>query len=213
MTGFNIAQLVLAALALALVAERFWVVLFRAKLDTGAYMRGLKARLLEGDVQAALRLAEAGRPAWVAQFAHAMLKAKIAGENVDMASADAWAELREEAGKRLYAIHGLARMASPLALMGVILQLAEGFGEGERLTGLQAGLVESLALERALVTLVLGLATSGVCFVAAGILRKNVRQAMKDLERMSRALGEAFEDSYLPEEGGPDEEGGIQGGP
>jgi biopolymer transport protein ExbB/TolQ len=193
LTLFNIVQLVLALGALVMIAERLGAILFRVRIDTPRYLGALRDRLDAGEIHSARRLAEAGRPAWAAELVHAVLKAESEGESLEFAAAETLSLLDAEAGKRLYAIHGIARIASPFALMGVILQLAEGFAGRGSLSSLQAGLVESQALEHALVTLMIGLATTTVCFVAAAMLRRQVRAALREPERALATLEAVFD--------------------
>jgi biopolymer transport protein ExbB/TolQ len=189
---FNGVQLLFAVAAAALIGGRFYEVLFRRQLEAKPYIEALRSAVLEERFDAAHRLVDAARPAWVAEFAHALLNARNEGVCVEIAVADAWQQTREEIGKGIYLIMGFARIASPLALFGVILQLAAGFASRSSVAALQAGMVESRAIESAIVTLMIGLGTSTICFVGGGILRKHVRKVDKELERMSRSLEEAF---------------------
>jgi biopolymer transport protein ExbB/TolQ len=189
---FNGVQLLLAAAAVALIGVRFREVLFRRLLDAKPYIEALRSAVFEERLDAAHRLVDAARPAWIAEFAHALLNARSEGACVEIAVADAWQQTQEEISKGIYVIMGFARIAPALALFGVILQLAAGFTSRSSVAALQAGMVESQAIESAIITLLIGLGTSTVCFVGGGILRKHVRNVDKELERMSRSLEEAF---------------------
>lgn len=186
-------QLLFAAAAVALIGGRFREVLFRRQLDAKPYIEALRSAIFEERLDAASRLVDAGRPAWIAELAFALLNARSQGTCVEIAIADAWQQIREENGKGIYLIMGFARVAPPLALFGVILQLAAGFASRSDLVALQSGLVESRAIESAIVTLMIGLGTSTVCFVGGGILRKHVRKVNRELERVYRSLEEAFD--------------------
>ncbi len=185
-------QLLFAAAAVALIVGRFREVLFRRELDAKPYIEALRSAVYEERFDAAHRLVDAARPAWIADFALAIMNARSEGVCVEIAIADAWQQIREEIGKGIYLIMGLARIAPPLALFGVILQLAAGFTSRGSVAALQAGMVESRTIESAIVTLIIGLGTSTICFVGGGILRKHVRKVDKDIEHMSRSLEEAF---------------------
>lgn len=189
---FNGVQLLFALAALTLIGGRFREVLFRRQLDAKPYVEALRSAILEERLDAAQRLVEAARPAWVAEFAHALLNARSERRCVEIALADAWQQIREEIGKGIYVVFGFARIAPPLALFGVILQLAAGFTSRNSLAALQPGFVESRAIENAVVTLVIGLGTSTVCFVGGGILRRHVRKVDRELEHASSSLEEAF---------------------
>ncbi|MBN1654662.1 MAG: hypothetical protein JXA30_12900 [Deltaproteobacteria bacterium] len=189
---FNALQLLFAVGALALVGKRFHEVLFQKQLDAKPYIEALQSEVFEERLGAAEQLIRAARPAWIAELASVFFRARTEGTSVEIAVADAWQQLREETSKGIYIIVGFARIAPPLALFGVILQLAAGFTGNQGLTALQSGLIESRAIESAIVTLMIGIGTSTVCFVGGGILRKHVRKVDKELEQVSRALEEAF---------------------
>jgi biopolymer transport protein ExbB/TolQ len=181
-----------AAFALVLICERLWDVLFRRQIDAKPLIEAIHSALLAERLGAAYRLAEAARPAWLARFATDILQGRTDGTRVEIVIADAWEQLQEEISKGIYLIYGFARIASPLALLGVVLQLAAGFSGKRDLTALQLGLAQSRAIEHAIVTLTIGLATSSVCYVGGAILRKHYRKANKELEQMSSSLEDAF---------------------
>jgi biopolymer transport protein ExbB/TolQ len=192
MTLFNFAQLLLAAVALALIAERFRTLFYRARLDPGPFLQALQEELSAGRLHAARLLAQAGRPAWLAELAHAVLQAEQAGEGVDVAAEETCSDLSDEAARRIYVINGLARVATPLALLGVILELTGALAHRSGLQALQAGLLENTALSRALATLAIGIATTAVCFVASTMLRKRALAAIAELRRGVDVLQEAI---------------------
>ncbi len=199
MTAFNAVQLLLAAVALALIAERFRTLYYRARIDPGPYLEALREDLQAGRTKAAIALAEAGRPAWVAELAHAVLRVEANGERSEGVADEVCADRRDEAGRRVYAVHGLARVATPLALLGVILELTSALGVRGGLQALQAGLVESEALSHALCTLAIGIATSAVCFAASGMLRKRAVALVRDLKRTREILEDAAVGGDSPE--------------
>ena len=199
MTLFNLLQLLLAAVALALIAERFHTLFYRARIDAGPYLEALREELRAGRTKAARALAEAGRPAWVAELVHAVLKADADGDHAESVADEVCADRRDQAGRRIYAVHGLARVATPLALLGVILELTGALAGRGGSEAFQAGLVRNAALSRALFTLAIGIATSAVCFVASGMLRKRAVALVRDLRRAMEILEEALYDGDSPE--------------
>ena len=201
MTYFNALQLLLAAVALALIAERFRSLFYRARIDAGPYLAALRYDLQAGRIHAARELAETGRPAWIPELVHAVLRAETDGEQAEGVADEVCANRRDDAGRGIYLLHGLARAATPLALLGVILELSSALsGRGAGLQALQAGSVQNIALSRALSTLAIGIATSAVCFVASGMLRKRALALVKDLRQTMEILeGEAGRDDASAE--------------
>ena len=195
---FTAVQLGLAVAVCVLVVGRARVLLYRAPLGTREFLAALRAALADGDRERADELAEAGRPAWVAEIARAALSADSEPGAVD----ELLAEQHYEAGKGLVALRGLASVSSALGFLGAIAQLIWLLGGDHGLLGLAAGRAESLAAGRALLAIALGVTVSGVAFVALGVLRRAARELIQDTRRVALELTGA--DDLMPPVASPD---------
>jgi hypothetical protein len=77
-------------------------------------------------------------------------------------------------------LRALARMAPPLAFGSAIAVMATGFGGDAGLVALQRGLAESIALSRAMLSVVTGMTTSLVCRAAANALVRRARALLSE---------------------------------
>ena len=189
MTWFNALQIVLAAGAGAIIVRRIRALLFQAPLDATPFLDALESAIAGGQLALARRIAEACAPAWPARLASRALTERDRADAEQAAIEETESDLAASASRGLGAIVALGRMASPLAFIGVILEIGRAFGGGSGLEGLQRGVVASRALERSLFTFTLGAATFAVCFVAATILQRRARRLRTDLRRVAALVG------------------------
>lgn len=212
MTLYNGFQLVIAAVVVALTAERFRVLFYRAPIDTDRFIPALLQRVRDGKLRVAEQLSDAGRPSWVPTLLHAMIHAYREAEGdpstaADMARDEQWDALRDEAGKRLHAIRGLASVASAVGLLGVLLEFREALSEGANLLVMEAGSPQTEAIQHALVTMTIGMATSWLCYAALRMLREQARGLAKAMKENARRLSEALAEMPALASTAPDEVG------
>ena len=101
---------------------------------------------------------------------------------------DLRADLAHAASSGAYVLRGIGRVAPPLALVGAIVVMGQGFGAPTGLGALKAGFAARTAVAQAGVAFGIGIVTSVVCFTAAAGLVRRARSARSDLERAVRAL-------------------------
>ncbi|MDD9969784.1 MAG: hypothetical protein OXR73_26295 [Myxococcales bacterium] len=190
MTGFHGFQVAIAAIAVAIAWSRVRALSFRANLDADAFLKRLR-ELVAADIERARTLCERAMPAWVARMAVAEIAAQEAEADSirDSAVAELVDDLRQEAGRGIQALVTIGRAASPLAFVGVMLELGMAFQGDHGLAGLQRGLVEQIAMQNAVVGVALGLTTSTCCFMAAGSLRSEARRRLREVARVSDVFG------------------------
>jgi hypothetical protein len=70
----------------------------------------------------------------------------------------------------VYLLRGLGRVASPLALVGAIVEMSRGLAAA-------AGIAARVALERAAVSVGIGLGSAALCFAAASALGRRASRA------------------------------------
>jgi biopolymer transport protein ExbB/TolQ len=185
-TAFHAAQIALAACAAAVIAARMRDLFFVAPLPVKALLQALKKRAAVGDREGAAALAARGEPAWVARVAGRALAAHGVGEEAEEEEGleELLADLSHEATRGLGALRILARAASAAGLLGAVIAVLElRYGHGG-LTRLVAGLPEHIAMERALLSVLLGMATAGVCLYARGLLRRQALRLLADVRRV-----------------------------
>ena len=190
MTWFNALQGLLAAASVLLIARRMRALLFEGSVDFGAFSIALEEALAAGQLALARTIAEACMPAWPARLAAAGL-ADVERGRARLALEEELLQLEAAASSGLTAIVACGRMASPLAFIGVIIEIGGAFGGSSGLLGLQRGLPASIALERALFTFAAGAATFAVCFAGATILQRRARVMREQLRKIAAAVARA----------------------
>ena len=185
-TGFNAVQLVLAAGALATAIARLRVLWFEAELDLERFLDAFETAYRANQLSLARRIAQSCLPAWPARLALDALARIDSGRYREELDQDL-AETASAAWRGRAALLTLGRIAGPLALIGVILELGNALHESG-LVALQRGLPVRLAIERSLLTFAIGLATTIACFAAASALDRGARRIARALERVAAVL-------------------------
>ncbi len=188
MTVYSVLQLVLAAVVGGIVVERCRTLLYRAPLDTGPWLRAVSGAIGDGDLGAARALVEAGRPAWVAEVARALLSP--GGEaDVDELLTD----YKYEAFRRLRALRILASAATASGFLGAVIEMIWLFQGDHGLMALEAGRVERIALHHAMLSVALGIAIAVFAFVSLAILKRAATTLLTDLQRVATCIGDTPE--------------------
>lgn len=180
----------LAAAALTLIAVRLKLLLFVAPLDADVFLEALTVATGAREFALAGRIASVCAPAFVADLAAVAIAEFERGRAPRAAIEEAYTDFVHASSRGHDAIAAMGRMASPLALIGVIFELAKAFSGGGGLIALQRGLAMRIGVERSLLTFSLGLATTLSCSFALSILRRNAQALGRDLKRVASALEE-----------------------
>ena len=98
------------------------------------------------------------------------------------------AQFELAAYRGLRTIVTLGRMASPLAFIGIVLEIGRAYGGGSGIEGLQRGWVVSTAVERSLFTFALGMSTLALCMASLAVLQRRASAIRGDLQRVLRTL-------------------------
>lgn len=169
-------QLLLSAIALAVAARSLIRLYLASAVDTRPLLEAVSDGMLGNGADAFAVLSRFPHSA-VARLAHARLTEEHPGQESDVVIA----QLRHEAFEGVAALRTLGRMASPLAFIGVMVEMGLALTGGQGLVALQRGLAERIALEHAAVGVAIGVATSVVCLGAAATLQRGGRERLSDL--------------------------------
>jgi hypothetical protein len=192
-TFFHSIQLVLLAVVVGLVVARVRALSFRGGIDAAAMRRALVALLREGRVDEARRLAVAARPAIAVEPALALLEPELPDDERVGVVDERLLDLTAEAWKGLVPLRALASVASALGFIGGAIEIHWVFAGDHGLLRLSAGLVESIGLSRAFLSIALGIATSSFAFGSLVVLRKRARDLVADGRRLLAGVEEAME--------------------
>jgi hypothetical protein len=187
-TAVNVLQLALFAFGAWTFGRRAGVVLFTENLDRKLFVPALRAALAAGQLELGRALASACLPAWSARIALRGIEAIETRSDLDATLEEQRVDLLQRAPTGIAALRSIARMAPPLAFIGIINELNRALSGDYGLAALQRGLPARLALERGLSTFALGIATTFLAVAGARVLVR----AVKELARGAAEVTAAF---------------------
>jgi len=187
-TAINALQILLLGFAAWTFGLRARALLFAGRLDRKVFVAALRDALGAKQPEIARSLARACLPAWPARIALHGLEAIESRANVQAVLEEQRVALLHVAPQGIATLRSLARMATPLAFIGVISELGRALGGGYGLAALQRGLPERLALERGLLTFALGISTTFLALAAARVLARGVDELKRGASDVAAAL-------------------------
>jgi hypothetical protein len=173
-TAWHVAQLALTCIAVAQLARIALAVAWRALGDSRALADAFAVAIRGRQSGLARAIVVAAQPSWTAQMLE--IRGVLVGDQAD----------------RLRALAALGRIAGPFAFLAIVLELGAAFGPGHGLAALQRGLVQSNAMERAVLSFAIGVATGLVCTAGASIMREQLRSLSDELKRARDVAARAF---------------------
>ncbi len=202
MTVFHVFQIALLVAVVALVIERLRTLCYRGAVDAAALRAALVRLLREGQLDAAQRLTHDLKSAIAVQPAWALLDPDVSDDERMGLMDESLLDLDVRASARLRALRIAGSVGSALGFLGAAIEIHWIFTADHGLMRLQAGLVETIGMSHAVLSIALGIATSSFAFGAWGVLRKHARNAVMDGRRLLASVEEALESlaSALPAE-------------
>lgn len=174
------------------MVERVRALCFRGALDVPTIRRALVKLLDDDRLDDAQRLAFATRPALAIEPSLALLDPDVPDDERAGAMDERLLELQAQATKRLRTLRALASVASALGFIGAAIEIHWVFAGEHGLSRLQAGLVESIGLSRAFLSIALGISTSSLALGSWTVLRKQARQRIVEGRRLLGGVEDAF---------------------
>lgn len=193
MTLFHAGQIVLLASVVALVVDRVRALCYRGAIDAALLRRALMRLLSGGEHEKAADLALAARPALAIEPTLALLDPAVPDDERLSELDDRLLDLKQRATARLRTLRILATMGSAIGFLGAAIEIHWVFAGDHGLLGLQAGLVESIGLSRAFLSIALGIATSTLAIGTYTLLRGRARAIVADGRRVLASVEEALE--------------------
>lgn len=186
-------QLLAALSAVVVIGRRAHALLVMAPLEAATFTRALRAHIEAGELSSASALVARLQPAYCAELAQAVLRARAEGFDPRSALNEALDDLRERTLASLLVVQTLGRIAPPLAFAAAIVTLGSGFGRDVGLLALQRGLAESIAVGQAMLSVVTGMTVSLLCRACTGMLLRWGRALQVDLKQTAAALAPLVE--------------------
>jgi biopolymer transport protein ExbB len=186
---FSAINVLVLALVLAIIAERFVYILTKYRVNTQEFMAQIRKLVQAGNIDRAIKLCEAA-PLPLLQVVKSGLTQVNRGEEAVIASMEErMAELMPELEKRVAALWTLANIATLIGLLGTISGLIRSFGAvayltdpGERSRALAEGISEAMW------NTALGLGIAVLCMIFHMIIHGMVKRIKQDMERATMKL-------------------------
>lgn len=175
--------------SLAIIADRIWVLYFKAAVDRDAFMRGLKKHIYAGDLDKAVSYVAGQKRTPLTAVIKSGLIAVPKGEEDVQAALDE-ATLREAPviERRTGYLAMLGNVATLLGLLGTIYGLIKAFGAVSAANPADKATILSASISEAMNCTAFGLAVAIPSLIAYSVLQGRTQAMMDELNESAVGL-------------------------
>ena len=185
---FSIVNVVVLAIVLAVVAERFVYILTKYRVNSREFMAQIRKLVQAGNIDRAIKLCEAA-PLPLLQVVKAGLTQAQRGDEAVIASMEErWAELHPDLEKRIGALWTLANIATLIGLLGTISGLIRSFGAVAHAEAADRARLLSAGISEAMWNTALGLGIAVLCMIFHLFLHSQAKKLKQDMELATMKL-------------------------
>src|SRR5436190_12525796 len=185
---FSIFNVVVLAIVLAIIAERFVYILTKYRVNSAEFMAQIRKLVQAGNVDRAIKLCEAA-PLPLLQVVKAGLTQVNRGEEAVIASMEErMAEVLPDLEKRVGALWTMANIATLIGLLGTISGLIKSFAAVAFAEPAQRSAILSRGIAEAMYNTALGLGIAVLCMFFHMVLHGWAKRIKHDLERTQLKL-------------------------
>ena len=185
---FSIFNVVVLAIVLAVIAERFVYILTKYRVNSREFMAQIRKLVQAGNLDRAIKLCEAA-PLPLLQVVKAGLTQAQRGDEAVIASMEEkWAELHPDLEKRIGALWTLANIATLIGLLGTITGLIHSFGAVAHAEAAQRATLLAAGISEAMWNTALGLGIAVLCMVFHLFLHSQAKKIKQDMELSTMKL-------------------------
>ncbi len=176
-------NLVVSAVAIAIVIERFMVLGFKLNLNAGPFMDQIQKLVISGNVDKAVKLCGAAPNAALSRVVRAGLTRAEKGEQeVARALEEAVLEVTPAISKRIASLWSLANIATLVGLVGTIWGLIQTFASLGAASPEMKQVMLSNGISEAMNNTALGLTIAVVCIIFHLALSTKSRTMVEEVE-------------------------------
>jgi biopolymer transport protein ExbB/TolQ len=176
-------NLVVSAVAIAIVIERFVVLAFKLNLNAGPFMDQIQKLVLSGNVDKAVKLCGAAPNAALSRVVRAGLTRAAKGEQeVARALEEAVLEVTPAISKRIASLWSLANIATLVGLVGTIWGLIQTFASLGAASPEMKQVMLSNGISEAMNNTALGLTIAVVCIIFHLALSSKSKTMVEEVE-------------------------------
>lgn len=184
MSVFQLFQILFAVLVVTAALRKTRQLTGSRMLDGAAFRRAFVRSLRDGGIEAGERLAERAAPAWLASLALAMLRHPEDATQRAFEAEEAFMDLQDAALSGMRLLRLGASIASALGFIGAAIEIRWIFTAEHGLMALQAGLVESVGVSAAALSIAIGVGTSSFALGAWFALKPYAKELIADARRL-----------------------------
>jgi biopolymer transport protein ExbB len=185
---FSIFNVVVLAIVLAVIAERFVYILTKYRVNSREFMAQIRKLVQAGNIDRAIKLCEAA-PLPLLQVVKAGLTQAQRGDEAVIASMEErWAELAPDLEKRIGALWTLANIATLIGLLGTITGLIHSFGAVAHAAAADRAQLLSAGISEAMWNTALGLGIAVLCMIFHLYLHSAAKNIKHDMELSTMKL-------------------------
>ncbi len=185
---FSIVNVVVLAIVLAVVAERFVYILTKYRVNSREFMAQIRKLVQAGNIDRAIKLCEAA-PLPLLQVVKAGLTQAQRGDEAVIASMEErWAELHPDLEKRIGSLWTLANIATLIGLLGTISGLIRSFGAVAHAEAADRARLLSAGISEAMWNTALGLGIAVLCMIFHLFLHSQAKKLKQDMELATMKL-------------------------
>jgi biopolymer transport protein ExbB/TolQ len=176
-------NLIVSAVAIAIVIERFAVLAFKLNLNAGPFMDQIQKLVLSGNVDKAVKLCGAAPNAALSRVVRAGLTRASKGEQeVARALEEAVLEVTPAISKRIPSLWSLANIATLVGLVGTIWGLIQTFASLGAASPEMKQVMLSNGISEAMNNTALGLTIAVVCIIFHLALSSKSKAMVEEVE-------------------------------
>jgi biopolymer transport protein ExbB len=176
-------NLIVSAVAMAIVIERFVVLAFKLNLNAGPFMDQIQKLVISGNVDKAVKLCGAAPNAALSKVVRAGLTRSSRGEQeVARALEEAVLEVTPAISKRIGSLWSLANIATLVGLVGTIWGLIQTFASLGAASPEMKQVMLSNGISEAMNNTALGLSIAVVCIIFHLALSSKSKAMVEEVE-------------------------------
>jgi len=177
-------NLVVSAIVIAMVAERFAFQLGKYRVNSKEFFAQIKKLVTAGNIDRAIKHCDAGDYPTLQLVKAGLTHANKGPDEIDAAMSEKIGELKPAVEKRVGSLWSLANIATLIGLIGTVTGLITTFSavSDPRLSAAQRQAQLSLGISEAMYNTAFGLAIAVTCMIAHLILHQRAKNIQHDLD-------------------------------
>ena len=187
---FMVMNLIVSAVVLTIVVERFAFQMTRYRVNSKEFFAQIKKLVTAGNIDRAIKLCEASDYPILQLVKAGLTHANKGPDEIDAALSEKLAELKPQAEKRVGSLWSLANIATLIGLLGTVSGLIATFAAIASASLSQADKQRMLSngIAEAMYNTALGLGIAVLCMIAHLILHSMAKKQKQDMERATMKL-------------------------